>query len=106
LLPAISRKQTDQPKPLNKNWAEAFENRHPELKARGVRALDWNRREKNIYRKIAHWFEVIGKVLEYPAILRENVYNMDETRVMLSILGSIKVLVGRKDLRDYRVSSV
>jgi hypothetical protein len=93
-------------KPPNKNWAKAFENRHPELKARKVRALDWNRYEKNIYHKIEHWFEVIGKVLEDLAILRENVYNMDETGVMLSMLGSIKVLVGRKNLRDYRGARV
>jgi len=44
------------------------------------------------------WFEKIGKVLEEPAILLENVYNMDETGVMLSMLGSVKVLVGRDDL--------
>ena len=38
--------------PPNKNWTKAFENRHPELKARRVKALDWNRHEKNIYHKI------------------------------------------------------
>jgi hypothetical protein len=41
------------------------------------------------------WFEVIGKVLEDPAVLLENVYNMDETSVMLSKLNSVKVLVGK-----------
>jgi len=30
------------PKPPGKNWAKGLENRHPELKARRVRALDWN----------------------------------------------------------------
>jgi hypothetical protein len=49
---------------------------------------------------------VIGKVLEDLAILRENVYNMDKTGVILSMLGSIKVLDGRKDLRDYRGARV
>ncbi|KAF2647885.1 DDE-domain-containing protein, partial [Lophiostoma macrostomum CBS 122681] len=41
-----------------------------------------------------------------PAILSENVYNMDETGVMLSMLGSVKVLVGKDDLRDYRGAGV
>jgi hypothetical protein len=41
-------------------------------------------------------------VLRDPAVLPENVYNMDETRVMLSKLGSVKVLVGRDNPRDYR----
>jgi hypothetical protein len=45
---------------------------------------------------------VIGKILQDPAILAENVYNMDETGVMLSMLGSVKVLVGKDDRRDYR----
>jgi hypothetical protein len=49
-----------------------------------------------------HWFEVIGKELRHPAIVPENVYNMDETGVMLSMLGSVKVLVGKDDPRDYR----
>jgi len=53
----------------------------------------------------SQWFKVIGKVLQDLAIL-ENVYNMDETGVMLSILGSVKVLIGKDDLRDYRGAGV
>ena len=64
--------------------------------------MDWQRHEKNIYNKIIHWFEVIGKVLQDAAILPENVYNMDETGVMLCKLGSVKVLVHKEDPRDYR----
>lgn len=36
----------------------------------------------------------------------ENVYNMDETGVMLSMLGSVNVLVGKDDQRDYRGARV
>lgn len=53
-----------------------------------------------------HWFEVIGAVLQDPAILAENVYNMDETGVMLSMPGSVKALVGKDDMRDYRGARV
>jgi hypothetical protein len=52
------------------------------------------------------WFEVIGRVLRDPAILAENVYNMDETGVMLSMLGSVKVLVGKDDERKHRGARV
>jgi hypothetical protein len=101
------RPTTDRPhKAPGKNWVKALENRHPELKARRVKALDWNRHEKNTYEKITHWFEVIRKVLEDPAILAENVYNMDETGVILSMPGSVKVLVGKDDMRDYRGARV
>ena len=84
-------------KPPGKNWARAFEKRHLELRARIVRAIDWKRYSNNIYNKITQWFEVIRKVLQDLVILPENVYNMDETGVMLSILGFVKVLVGRDD---------
>jgi hypothetical protein len=49
---------------------------------------------------------VIGKELYNLVIIPENVYNMDETGVILSILGSLKVLVGKDNLRDYRGTGV
>lgn len=55
--------------------------------------MDWER--FNIYDKVVHWFDVIGKVLQDPAIMPENVWNMDETGVLLSKLNSVKVLVSK-----------
>ena len=49
---------------------------------------------------------MIEEVLQDPAILPENVYNMNETGVMLSMLGSVKVLIGKDDPRDYRGAGV
>jgi hypothetical protein len=90
------------PKPPGKNWAKAFQDRHQEVRARAVKALDWNRHKKNIYNKVTQWFEVVEGVLRDPAVLAENVYNMDETGLMLSMLGSVKVLLGKNDMRTYR----
>lgn len=45
-------------------------------------------------------------MLRRPDVMQENVYNMDETEVMLSKLGSIKVLVRHDDKRDYRGARV
>ncbi|KAM3423207.1 hypothetical protein BST61_g657 [Cercospora zeina] len=87
-------------KPPSKNWPQLFYRRHPELKARTASALDWNR--FNIYDKVVQWFDVIAKVLDDPVVLQENVYNMDETGVMLCKLNSIKVLVGKDNQRGYR----
>jgi hypothetical protein len=70
-------------KPLGRNWHQAFRKRNSELNPRKVRAVDWNRHDNNIYDKTTHWFKVIGKVLQDPAVLPENVYNMDETGVIL-----------------------
>jgi hypothetical protein len=44
---------------------------------------------------------VIGKELQTPATRRENVYNMDETIIMLSMLNSVKVLIGNDDTHAY-----
>jgi hypothetical protein len=41
---------------------------------------------------------VIREVLQDLAILVENIYNIDKTRVMLSMPGSIKVLVDKNDM--------
>jgi hypothetical protein len=49
---------------------------------------------------------VIRKVLQDSAILPKNVYNIDKTGVMLYILNSVKVLIGKDDPRDYRGAGV
>ena len=55
---ARQRSMTDKPPtPPGKNWARAFEKRHPELRARRNRALNWDR--YNIYDKVVRWFEVL-----------------------------------------------
>lgn len=93
-------------KPPGKNWAQSFQKRHRALKSRRVRAMAWERHENNIYDKVIHWFEVIREVLQEPAVLPGNVYNMDETGVMLCMLGSINVLISKDDPRDYRGAGV
>jgi hypothetical protein len=45
-------------------------------------------------------------VLKDLAILVENIYNINKIRVILYILNSIKVLVSKDNLRDYRGVSV
>ena len=89
-------------RPPGKNWSQGLRKRHKELKAKRTKAIDWNRYDHNIYDKVAAWFTAIGEELRRPDIFPENVYNMDETGVMLSVLKSMKVLVGREELRNYR----
>jgi DDE superfamily endonuclease/Tc5 transposase DNA-binding domain len=101
---ARQRSTNKPPKPPGRNWARAFEKRHPELKARRNRALDWDR--YNIYDKVVHWFEVIGKVLQDRTIVPENFYNMDETGIMLIMLGSAQVLVSKDNMRGHRGARV
>jgi hypothetical protein len=85
-----------------KDWPQAFYKRHPELKAVSVRAIDWQRHEKNIRVKVEHWFEIMDKQLSQRDIVQENVYNMDETGVLLSDLNTVKVIVSSSDARRNR----
>ena len=41
-------------------------------------------------------------MLKDPAVRTENIYNFDETRIILAKLNAVKVLVGKNDLRGYR----
>lgn len=49
---------------------------------------------------------MVEPILQDLDVLAENIYNMDETRVILSMLGSVKVLIGKDDLRTYRGAKV
>jgi hypothetical protein len=85
-----------------KDWPQAFYKRHPELKAVSMKAIDWQRHEKNIRAKVEHWFEIMNKQLSQRDIVQENVYNMDETGVLLSDLNTVKVIVSSSDARRNR----
>lgn len=99
------RRATNQPtEPPKRKWPQAFQKRHPELKARMNRAIALERHNNSIYNKVVHWFEVIEPELRRPDVLPENVYNMDKTGIMLSKLSSVKILVERDDRRNYRAA--
>ncbi|KAK1027934.1 hypothetical protein LTR33_017420, partial [Friedmanniomyces endolithicus] len=80
--------------------------RHPNLKPRRVRALDWKRHDRNSYHKIVEWFAVVRQELSAPVVRLENVYNMDETGILLNAPTSLKVLTDRDDTRTYRGASI
>jgi DDE superfamily endonuclease len=93
-------------KPPGKKWCQLFLKCHPEVHPRRRKPLDWKRHDNNIFPKMTHWFEVIGKELHDPVIVLENMYNMDETGTMLYKLNSVKVVVGKDDLRGYRGAEI
>jgi len=77
---ACRRPLADRPnKPPGKNWPQLFQKCHIDaLRANKSGALDWNRFD--IYDKVTDWFEAFGRVLQDPAILQENVYNVVTVR--------------------------
>ena len=84
-----------------KDWPQAFCKRHPELKVARLRTLDWRRHEKSIYNKVVKWFDIMRAQLEDADVLQENIYNMDETGVLL-VLGSSKYLVSAEMPNTHR----
>lgn len=95
--------ETDEaPQPPGKNWPQGLYARHPELRARRLKAIDWTRADENVIDKAKQWFELISNVLANPEIAPENVYNMDETGVLLGRSVTQKMLVHRDDTRRTR----
>ena len=64
--------------------------------------LDWWRHGKSIYNEVAKWFDLMRAQLEETDVLQEYVYNMDETEVMLIVLGSSNYIVSVEMRRIYR----
>jgi hypothetical protein len=71
-----------------------------------MKVIDWERHDNHIFNKVVDWFSVVERELNNSAVLAENTYNMDETGVLFSILNSLKVLVGRNELKTYRGAGV
>ena len=83
-------------KPPSPGWPRKFFKRHPEVRPRKSKPIDWKRHDHNIHGKIEEWFSVIRPELHDRTIDPVNIYNMDETGVMLSGPRSLKVLVGKE----------
>ncbi|OKP13281.1 hypothetical protein PENSUB_1012 [Penicillium subrubescens] len=56
-------------RPPGKNWPQGIYLRHPQLKGRRLRAIDWKRDDRQIEEKVRHWFATIGRELADPALL-------------------------------------
>lgn len=67
---------------------QAFSNRHFELTLKCLKVLDWNRHDHNIHEKVLHWTNIIKTELDRATIVRENGYNINESKNIISIQGS------------------
>jgi hypothetical protein len=65
-----------------------------------MKAIDWQRHEKNIRVKVEHWFQIMDRQLfpdPYEAACTGFI------RVMLSKLGSVEFHMERNDVRDHSI---
>jgi Tc5 transposase DNA-binding domain len=89
----------------SKNWMQAFYARHPELKSTRVKAIDLRRHGPHMHDKVREWSDVIGQELRSAGVCADNIYNMDETGVILSAPKSEKVLMRRDERSMQRGAS-
>ncbi|KAH0845458.1 hypothetical protein FOPE_12203 [Fonsecaea pedrosoi] len=101
-----STQTIDRAQPPGKNYPQALYSRHPELRAQRLEGIDWMRANENIYDRVKHWFNITGKEQANPNITPENVYNMDETGVLLGHATTVKMLVHSEDTRRHRGTGV
>lgn len=83
-----------------KDCPRAFYKPHLELEAARVRAIDQPGHEEDILAKVERLFGIMSRQLSEREISQGNVYNMDETGVLLSDLSIVKVLMSRSNVQS------
>ncbi len=80
---------------VSKQWYQEFLGRHPNLQTRFSRALDHAWSTALSKPLVERWFNQWQKTLEDYIITLDNVYNMDETGIMMGVLERSLVVVPR-----------
>ena len=72
--------------PVGKLWAHNFVKRHPSLRTRFARRLDYQRAKCEDSKIIGEWFSLVRNMKAKHGILDDDVYNFDETGFMMGII--------------------
>ena len=67
-----------------------------------MKAMEWNRTSHSILDKVVAWFDLFQSIMAHSSIVSSNVYNMDETGVMLGMLKSTRVLTASDNVKKHR----
>ena len=73
------------------NWVQKFYQRHPEVKAVKIRAMDALHVHGANIGRLTEWFEISKENL--PGVLLYNIYNMDDTGILLGHLRTAKQVI-------------
>ena len=60
-------------------WVNCFIKHHPELKSRYIWKLDYQHTKCEDLKLIKAWFTWVQEAIEKYGIMKENIYNIDET---------------------------
>ncbi len=84
------------------HWFKKFAARHPDLKAIKIRSMETMRVKESSPACLGEWFEIAKEHL--PGTPVYNIYNMDETGIMLGYLKTAKRVVTTDVPRPYQAS--
>ena len=83
------------------HWVNRFIRRHPELKSRYTRKLDYQRAKCEDSKLIKAWFARVQETIEKYGIMKENIYNMDETGFQMGVASTTKVVCGSETKQSH-----
>ena len=70
----------DTPPPtVSEKWLNRWLGRHPEYKKRRSRAIELDRKRAEDHEVIQEWFQKLHRTIQNHGILKEDIYNFDET---------------------------
>ena len=79
---------------IGKNWVNRYVNRHPGLISKYTQKYDYQRAKCENPELIKSWFMRVQETIQNYGILREDIYNMDETGFQMGVTGTYRVICG------------
>jgi hypothetical protein len=90
-------------RPIGDSWPKRFLARHPELKVKWTTSLESCRAQALNPTVVGEYFSLLRETMEEYQIKPENIYNMDEKGVQLSIGSRVAALVDRDQKSAYQL---
>lgn len=88
---------------LGQDWVRNYIQRHPNLKTVVGKTIEASRIENNTAEILQKWFDAFqSEVIDDPAVLLENVYNMDESGFSIGVIKAGRVIVNAKIGQKYQ----
>ena len=95
----------DDTKELGIHWTEQFLKRHPTLKSKFITGLEKDHVTAEDPDIIKAWFELVNYHVTKNAVEKEDIHNMDEKDVMMGASEKMKIIISKKEKRQYMTAS-
>ena len=88
----LKSKNPSDPPTVGPNWVTRFVKRHPELSSIYNRKFDYKRAECEDAEVIGAWFKIVQRTVAEYGVLKEDIYNFDETGFQMGVISTSKVV--------------